>query len=199
MKVIVVGASGTIGKGVVEALRERRAEVVCAGRSSGDVQVDLESSESIQKMYEQVGVFDALVCAAGGGMAIKAANEMSRGDYAKSFEQKLLGQIDLVLSGLKYINAGGSFTLTSGVLNEEFVPKASAIAVVNTAVEAFVRSASLEMPVRLNAVSPKLLEESKEKYSNFLIGFEGAPSSQVALSYLKCVYGIIDGTIVKVR
>jgi uncharacterized protein YbjT (DUF2867 family) len=47
MKVIVVGGTGTIGKAVVQELSPRH-EVITAGKSRGDVQVDITSTESIK-------------------------------------------------------------------------------------------------------------------------------------------------------
>jgi hypothetical protein len=64
VRIIAVGGAGTIGRAVVELLSARH-DVVVAGRTSGDVQVDISSPDSVRLMYEQVGRFDALVCTAG--------------------------------------------------------------------------------------------------------------------------------------
>ncbi|HSG38107.1 MAG TPA: NAD-dependent epimerase/dehydratase family protein, partial [Thermoanaerobaculia bacterium] len=60
MRVIVIGATGTIGKAVVEALSGRH-EVIRVGRRSGDYQVDATSRESIERLFRDIGPFDALI------------------------------------------------------------------------------------------------------------------------------------------
>ena len=54
MKILVVGASGTIGKAVVNELQGDDVEIVQASRNSSEVKVDITSTESIQKMFEEV-------------------------------------------------------------------------------------------------------------------------------------------------
>ena len=64
MKIIIVGASGTIGKHVLAALKNDH-EIITAGSKSGDFQVDITSTESIENFYKQVGKFDALISTSG--------------------------------------------------------------------------------------------------------------------------------------
>lgn len=197
MRVLVIGASGDLGRAISDALRERKTEIITAGLSSGDINVDLTDHTSIEKMYKNAGVLDAVVCAAGGKMSVKPLYEMSRQDYLTSIRGKLLAQLDVVLTGLKYVNENGSFTLTTGVPGKEFIPGGSAIALVNNAIEGFVQSASLEMPkkMRLNAASPKLIDTSEEKYKDALIGFESVPAGKAALLYVKSIFGVVNGQI----
>ena len=61
MRILVIGADGTVGRAAVGAL-ETRHHIVKAGRSSGDVHVDIADSASIVSMYEKVGKHDAVVC-----------------------------------------------------------------------------------------------------------------------------------------
>ena len=199
MKALVIGGTGDIGKAVVKELQKKKAEVIVVGHSSGDIKLDITQSESIQEMYKKAGSVDAVICAPGSKIPIKPITKMTKRDYVTGMQTKLLGQIDVVLIGIEYLNDNGSFTLTSGILNEDLIPGGSCIAMVNSALEGFVESASLELPrgLRMNIVSPKLLESSKEKYQSLLIGFETVPDSLVAINYLKCVYGIINAKIVK--
>lgn len=62
MKIILIGASGTLGKGIDKELGERH-EIVRVGHSSGDFQVDISDSDSIRALFEKTGRFDALVAA----------------------------------------------------------------------------------------------------------------------------------------
>jgi len=64
MRVIVVGATGTIGTAVVAALGTRH-NVVKVRHQEGGFHVDLASSDSINQLYRVLGTFDALVCTAG--------------------------------------------------------------------------------------------------------------------------------------
>lgn len=93
MRIIVVGGAGTIGTAVVKQLAARH-DVVVAGRQSGDVEVDIGSGDSVQSMYEQVGRFDALACAAGeahfGPFKTSTVDELALGVHSK-----LLGQMRL--------------------------------------------------------------------------------------------------------
>jgi uncharacterized protein YbjT (DUF2867 family) len=56
MKIIIIGASGTIGKGIVELLMPDH-ELVEVGHHSGDYAVDLASKDSIEKLFADVRDF----------------------------------------------------------------------------------------------------------------------------------------------
>ncbi len=60
MKILLIGAVGTIGSAVDKELSQRH-EVIRIGRSSCDFQVDISDSASIRKLFEKTGKFDALV------------------------------------------------------------------------------------------------------------------------------------------
>ena len=64
MKIIVVGATGTIGSAVTKELGARH-DIVKVGGASGDVQVDMTSSDSIRRMYQTIGKVDAVISTAG--------------------------------------------------------------------------------------------------------------------------------------
>ncbi len=66
---------------------------------------------------------------------------------------------------------------------------------VNSAVEGFVQSASLELPnnLRLNGVSPALLTDSVEAYADYCPGYEPVSGEKVARAYRRSVYGIQTG------
>lgn len=196
MKVLVIGASGTIGQYVVKEL-ERDTEVVAAGLVRGDLKVDLSDVESISQMYQSVDNLDAVICVASRGVVFKPLNEMTTADYLVSMQQKLFGQLQVVLEGIKVLNDGGSITLTTGVMNHDFVKWGSAAALINNAIDGFVQAAALDVPrgLRINVVSPALLEDSKELYAEFCPGFEPVAGEVVARAYRKSVYGIQTGRI----
>uniref|UniRef100_UPI000F06D899 NAD-dependent epimerase/dehydratase family protein n=1 Tax=Pseudomonas viridiflava TaxID=33069 RepID=UPI000F06D899 len=64
MKILLIGASGAVGSAIERELGSRH-EIVRIGRNSGDERVDISDSASIRALFERVGSFDALICAAG--------------------------------------------------------------------------------------------------------------------------------------
>lgn len=198
MKIIVVGGTGTIGKAVVRELGERN-QIISVSHHHGNVTVDIKDLASIQKMYEAIGPFDALVSTVGKVHFGKMV-DMTDSDYAVGLHDKLMGQVNLVLQGLKHINEGGSFTLTSGILSHDPIRYGTSASMVNAAIDGFVKSAAIEMPkgIRINSVSPTVLAESMESYADYFHGFEPVPAERVALAYSKSVEGAQTGQIYKV-
>ena len=193
MRILVVGASGTIGKEIVKTL-EPDHEIIRASRNGEDVQVDISSLDSIKKMYEQVGKIDAVVNAAGGAKFSKLT-DMTPDIYNVGIESKLKGQINLVLYGLNYMNDNGSFTLTTGIMMDDPIREGAAIAMANGGVKYFVKAAAIEMPrgIRINSVSPTIMEESWEALGDYFQGFKPAPAREAALLYKKSVLGLQTG------
>ena len=197
MKIIVVGGTGTIGKAVVKTLQKNH-EVIVASPSS-TISVDISSTESIRKMYQNVGEFDTLVSTLG-KVSFKPLNEFTLEDFNLGLQNKLMGQVQLVTEGLKYIRPNGSFTLTSGIINEEPILGGTSASMVNSAIEGFVKAASLELQnnIRLNVVSPTVVTEALHVYADFFKGFESVTADTVAKAFVKSIEGIHNGKIYKV-
>lgn len=195
MRIIVVGATGAVGKATVDALAPRH-EIIAVGRNSGDLQLDIEDLDSLRAMYRNVGKVDAVVSAIGHGH-FGAVDAMTGEQFMQGINHKLLPQINLVLEGLEYVNDGGSFTLTSGVLNRDPIPGGAAAAAANGALDGFVRGASIEMPrgIRINSVSPEVLEVSRQKYEGFFPGHVHVSNEAVGLAYSKAVEGCLTGQV----
>ena len=195
MKIIVVGASGAVGNCAVKAL-ESRHEVIQANRSSGDVQVDVEDVESIRAMYEQVGKVDAVISAVGHGH-FGPVDEMTTEQFLKGINHKVVPQINIVFEGFAYMNDGGSFTVTSGVLNRDVIRGGSSAAAANGALDSFVVGAAVDMPrgIRINCVSPEVLEVSRERYDGFFRGHRHVTDEEVGLAYSKAVEGCLTGQV----
>jgi NAD(P)-dependent dehydrogenase (short-subunit alcohol dehydrogenase family) len=198
MKIIVVGGTGTLGRPVVNELSQRH-EVITVGNSRGDFQVDITDYASIQEMYQKIGAFDALVSTTGNAH-FGPLLEMSEEDFYKGIKSKMMGQINLVREGLEHINDMGSFSLTTGILADDPIPMGAGLSMVNGAVNAFVMAAALEMPrgIRINAISPGLVEESVDKYGPYFPGHIPIPVSKAVYGYLKSVEGKINGQVVKI-
>lgn len=198
MKIILIGASGTLGQAVANELGQRH-EIIRVGRSSGDLNVDITDSASIQALFDKVGSFDALVSAAG-KVHFGALAEMGEAEFAVGLKDKLMGQVNLVLIGSRYANDGASFTLTTGILSEDPIRFGSSASMVNAAVEGFVRSAALELPrgQRINAVSPNVLVESMEGYAPYFRGFKPVLAADAALGFARSVEGAQTGQVYKI-
>ena len=195
MKIIIVGANGAVGNTAVEALSTRH-EIIKVGRTSGDVQADIEDIDSIRAMYQQVGKVDAVISAVGHGHFGKV-DEMTTEQFMQGVNHKLLPQVNLVLEGFDYINDGGSFTITSGVLNRDPIPGGACAAAANGALDGFVVGAAVDMPrgIRINCVSPEVLEVSRAKYEGFFPGHVHVSNEAVGLAYQKSVEGCLNGQL----
>lgn len=195
MKILVVGASGIIGRAVVAELKSRH-EVITAGRTSGDVRVDVTDINSIEKLYKGLKNLDAVVSTTG-KVVFAGFMQMQEKDYQIGLGNKLMGQINLVLVGRNYLNDKGSFTLTSGVLNHDPIFSGSSASMVNGAIDGFVKAASIEMPrnLRINTVSPTVITEAMEKYAPYFRGYEPVSAARAALAYSKSVEGLQTGQI----
>ena len=197
MRVIVVGATGTIGKSVVRLLASEY-EVVKVALKSGDFRVDMSQKDSIERMFKEVGPFDALVCAAGIARFNPLA-ELTDEDFQLGLASKLMGQVNLVRVGSNYIHKKGSFTLTSGVLSQQPMPGSASISMINAGIEGFVRAAALEMQrgVRINAVSPPWIKETLEALG--MDSSSGMPAERVAQAYRSSISGTRSGIVINAR
>ena len=193
MRILVIGAKGTIGSAVTELLSKDN-DVIGASRN-GEVQVDLSNPASILSMYETVGKIDAVISTAGSG-AFGPLDAMSDEDFTFGLGNKLMGQINLVRHGRDYLNDGGSIVLTSGILADHPNSNTVLLTTLNSAVEGFARAAALGAPrgIRINAVSPPLVLETAIKMG---WGENGAPASEVAKLYAHAALEENNGQVVK--
>ncbi len=194
MKVLVIGATGTIGAAVASAFA-RKHEVLEASRKGG-LKVDISDPESIRALYSKVGKVDAVVCCAGNGV-MKPLPELTDADIAATVQDKLMGQVNLVRFGIDHITDGGVFLLTSGIFSQKPMPGVPAVAMVNGALESFARAAALDLPrgIRINTMSPPFIKETAEK-----MGFPGGlPASDNAKVYLEWLEGSETGQVVFVE
>jgi NAD(P)-dependent dehydrogenase (short-subunit alcohol dehydrogenase family) len=193
MKILIVGATGTIGAAVTQAL-ETRHEVLRASRARSALAVDLADGDSIKRLYSKIGQVDAVVSAAGQA-AFGPLLTLSDTEFALGLTNKLMGQVNLVRFGVEVLADGGSFTLTSGILSRQPMPGGAAISLVNAGLEGFVRAAAIELPrtIRINAVAPGWVRETLVAMK--MDPSSGVPSAQVADAYVRCVEGRMTGQI----
>jgi NAD(P)-dependent dehydrogenase (short-subunit alcohol dehydrogenase family) len=195
MKIVIVGAAGTMGSYLANAF-EKEHEVVKAGRGSENIQVDITSPESIEAMYKKLGAFDALICTAGPTFVGPWKN-LTDAAFRKGVEGKMMGQINLVLIGQHYINPKGSFTLITGAVTREPQKNFANASAANAAVEGFVRAAAIELEngIRINAVSPGVIENSPQ-YFPFFPGEVPVTMQQLEYGFRKSVFGANTGQVI---
>lgn len=193
MKIIVIGATGTIGSAVANAL-EGRHDVVRVSRRSRPA-VDYARPESIDALFASVGEVDAVISCAGAAV-FKPLRQLTDADFSASLGDKLMGQVRVARAALtRYVRPGGSVTLTSGVLAQQPTPGSAAVSLVNAALEGFVRAAALEAEngTRVNIVSPPWVSETVAK-----LGLKidvHLPAAQVARAYVASVEGRHQGQV----
>ncbi|MGS3570977.1 short chain dehydrogenase [Klebsiella pneumoniae] len=144
MKIIVIGASGTIGRAVSEELSQRH-DVIRVGRTRGDYQVDITSQESVEALFAQTGEVDAIVSTTG-NLHFGPLSTMTDSQFNLGLQDKMLGQIRLALVGQHFLRDGGSITLVSGIVAQEPIAQGVNATTVNAGLEGFVRAAACELP-----------------------------------------------------
>lgn len=90
MKIVIIGASGTVGRAVAEELG-RKHEIVRVGRTQGDYRVDITSQESVQALFEKIGRVDAIVSATG-SLFFGLLSTMTDSEFNQGLQDKLLGR-----------------------------------------------------------------------------------------------------------
>ena len=192
-KIVIFGATGTIGKAVVAALAPKY-EIFRVGNRQGAFQVDLADADSVRNVFKAVGTVDAIVSAAGAAR-FGPLEKLTDDDFRYSLTNKLMGQVNLTRIGLDYLNDNGSITLTSGVLSHKPMLGSAAISLVNAGLEGFARAAALEAPrgIRVNVVSPPWVTETLKALN--MDPTPGKPAAEVAMAYVRSIEGQESGQV----
>jgi NAD(P)-dependent dehydrogenase (short-subunit alcohol dehydrogenase family) len=197
-KVVVIGATGTIGRAAVGALSARH-EVIEVGATRGAHRVNFTDPSEIQRLFESIGKIDHIVTAAGAVHFGRLA-ETTVEQFWTGLRDKLMGQVNVVLIGQSWVNDGGSFTLTSGITADQPVRNGTNASTMNKALEGFALGAAvdLERGLRINVVSPTMLEESVPTFGPYFPGFDPVSSQRVGLAYVRSIEGGDTGRVYKV-
>ena len=199
MKILLVGASGTLGQAVARHLGQQH-DILAAGRHSGSLRVDLTDDTSVRELFAQTGPVDAVISTTG-KLHFGPLQQMTPEQFNVGLQDKLLGQVRLALAAQHHLNAGGSITLTSGIVSAQPIRDGANATAVNHALEGFVRAAALELlprGLRINVVSPNVLVESMEAYGPYFPGFEAVTAQRAALAFQRAVEGIQSGETITV-
>ena len=192
MRVVIIGANGTIGKAVATLLTEKGHEIVRASRHT-QPGVDINDPASIGAFYKKIGEVDAIISASAGTTSYGTVSELTDQGIDQDIKSKLLGQVNLVRQGLSNVRPGGVFILTGGIFAYNPWPKSSVIAMVNSALEGFVRGAALDLQdtQRIVVVHPPAVREWAIQ-----MGMDGTPwptASAVAEAYLLALESKMTG------
>ena len=198
-KVIVIGATGNIGKAALSGLTGH--QIITANRSGkdSDYAVDITNEASIRSLFEQVGSFDAVVNTVG-FCEYADFTELSESQWMTTVMSKMMGQINLVRIGQETINDRGSFSLISGILSSKPIPMAIADATASGAIDTFVKCVAHELPrgIRINAINPTVIEEAWHVYGEMMSGFQPVPGALVGKAFARSVDGFISGEVIVV-
>ncbi len=197
MKILIIGGNGTIGNKVSTHFKKDN-EVIIAARTNGDFTVDIADSNSIRSLFEKTGTIDAIVCIAGEAKWA-SFSDLTEEDYYIGLRSKLMGQVNIVRIGQKYLSANGSITLSTGILADDPVLKTASAAMVNGGIHSFARAAALELENghRLNVVSLGMVEDAYEKYKSYFPGHNPIPMNKAIKAYERSVMGRDNGRIIK--
>ena len=190
MKILVIGATATIGKAVADRLSNKH-DIIAAGYRDGDVTVDLGNAESIKAMFEKTGPVDAVISTA--GLAnFGPLSEQTDADYTLALNNKLMGQVNLIRLGRDFVNNNGSIILTSGILSRQPMRGSASISMANGALESYVKAAALELEnIRVNVVAPAFVKETME-----MMGMDstyGVSAVDTSIAYDVAVNGDMHG------
>lgn len=194
-KIVLIGSTGVIGK-KVEELLVNDYEIVTVNRTSGDYKLDMSDIEAVEKMFQEINGFDALISTSGYGKW-GSIDEHSIQDFHDGLNSKLMGQVNLVMIGRKYANRGASFAVSTGILAQYPVEGGLSLGMINAGLEAFVRGAAIEMKdMTINSVSPSFAKETME-----LMGMDsstGIPAIEFAKLYKQAIEEGKSGEIYRV-
>jgi NAD(P)-dependent dehydrogenase (short-subunit alcohol dehydrogenase family) len=198
MRVLIIGSSGTVGRRLTAQLSTTH-QIVTASRSSGDLRVDIRSTEAIDRMFREAGRIDACISVAESG-AMDDFESLTDEEMLENMRGKFFGQANLVLIGKRYLADGGSFTLTTGIFGDEPWKGVTTGGVISGALHSFVLSAAIELKrgLRINAVSPGMVEDSVRAYGNLFPGMKAVPMDTLVEAYTRCIEGMGTGEIIRV-
>ncbi|MBL4940845.1 MAG: short chain dehydrogenase [Colwellia sp.] len=190
MKILIFGATGKIGREVVNIL-DSEHEIIGVSSSTGQVIADYTDAAAVEAVFQQITNVDAVVVAVGGDSNFKAYSTLNDEDFLHGAQRKLIAQFRIVALAQQYLNKGGSVTLTSGFLTHYPNEYSLATGPFNAAIDSYVSQSAplLKNDLRLNVVSPAPVVE-QERVRTGLVS-----AHDVAMDYVDSILGTSTGKV----
>ena len=202
-RILLVGAAGVVGRCVHAQLKDEH-DIITAGLAGADLVFDLADAAAVVRALNGIGPLDAVISTAGRANFVRLEavqpNALIDSAYGLGLTDKLLGQVNLALAARAVLRPGGSITLTSGTTSDDPIIGGSSLSMVNGALEHWVRAAATELPqgLRLNVVSPSLVEGTPPQAMAAFPGIEVVSAHRIGLAYLRCLASGITGQVIRV-
>lgn len=175
-RVLVVGGGSGIGYAVAELARKQGAEVVIASSNAAKVQaaadrlgtgvnarqLDITDEPGVEAFFRDAGRFEHVITTAGdwsGQSGFRTPLAQTDLDLAqRAFRVRYWGALALAKHAARVLPAGGSLTLTGGMVAHRPTKGACVATSVAGAIEHLARGLAVELaPIRVNAVVPGLI------------------------------------------
>jgi NAD(P)-dependent dehydrogenase (short-subunit alcohol dehydrogenase family) len=179
-RVLITGASGQAGGGVIEAFLAGGWRVAGATRgtapeeaapgvtwTSMDLADEASTRAGIAAAVEGLGGLDALVCLAG-GFRLTPVDEAAWSDYAALLDLDLRPTVQAVLAALPHLAQGASIVTIGAKAAQAPGPRSSAYAAAKAGVIAFSASVAAELRprgIRVNCVLPGTIDTPANRAS----------------------------------
>jgi NAD(P)-dependent dehydrogenase (short-subunit alcohol dehydrogenase family) len=170
-RIVIVGGSSGIGFAVAAGAADQGAKVVvgssqrarveaAVARLGGDASgftLDVTDPADVERAFAAVGAFDHLVFTAGdwGGARRGSVKDIDLDAARAVFGVRFWGALAVVKAAQGRIGAGGSITLTNGMIAHRPRPGAALSSAMAGAVEHLARGLAVDLaPMRVNCVCP---------------------------------------------
>ncbi|NND33960.1 MAG: SDR family NAD(P)-dependent oxidoreductase, partial [Saprospiraceae bacterium] len=162
MDILLIGATGTIGKEIEKLGKKREHQIFSVSRQSHP-SINIDEYTSLQGYFREAPAFDTIICTAGHASFGKL-EDLSEKEIKTGLNSKLLGQINLVKVAVPKLKSGGTIILTGGMLAYAPWPATSNIATINAGLQGFVKAVNLELTDRKRVVivHPPLVAETAQ-------------------------------------
>ena len=173
-RVLVVGGGSGIGFAVAEAAQREGAQVVVAssnaervaqaaqrlGNAAAGERLDVTDEAGVAAFFEGAGAFDHIAFTAGdwGGPRNTALADLDLAQATAVFRVRFLGALAVAKHGAAKLPAGGSLTLTDGMIAHRPRKGSFLSTAMAGGIEHLTRGLAVELaPVRVNCVCPAMI------------------------------------------